>query len=198
MQRVGMNSSSKNLTNKFRIIGGHWRSRTLAFPSLPGLRPTPDRVRETLFNWLQLKIVGANCVDLFAGSGALSFEALSRGARHVTSIDAAREAVAGLEENARLLKAQGLTLIQDKAQHWLQQPGTETAVDIVFMDPPFADHLLPACCRQLEASGILAAQAYIYLETDQALQEDMLPANWEILKHKKAGQVQYYLCRHKA
>lgn len=174
-----------------RIIGGDWRSRKLPIAEVPGLRPTPDRVRETLFNWLQTEIPGARCLDVFAGSGALGFEAASRGAAEVVMLEKDRLAGKVLAENIRLLKADNIQLLQTDAMQWLEATGER--FDIVFIDPPYASELQAQTCRLLEQQHWLNDNAYIYLElsSQQALPE--LPQNWQILKGKKAGEVGYYL-----
>lgn len=174
-----------------RIIGGDWRSRKLPVADVPGLRPTPDRVRETLFNWLQNDIAGARCLDVFAGSGALGFEAASRGAREVVMLEMDRLAAKVLADNIRLLQASNIRLQQTDAMQWLNNKGE--GFDIVFIDPPYSSELQAQTCRLLEQQHWLNDNAFIYLElsSQQALPE--LPQNWQILKGKKAGEVGYYL-----
>lgn len=174
-----------------RIIGGDWRSRKLPVADVPGLRPTPDRVRETLFNWLQMHIPGAHCLDVFAGSGALGFEAASRGAAEVVMLEKDRLASKVLAENIRLLQASNIRLQQTDAMQWLHK--ATQRFDIVFVDPPYASDLQAQTCNLLEQQHWLNDNAYVYLElsSQQALPE--LPSNWQILKGKKAGEVGYYL-----
>jgi 16S rRNA (guanine966-N2)-methyltransferase len=174
-----------------RIIGGMWRGRKLKVPDLPGLRPTPDRVRETLFNWLQPVIAGAYCLDMFAGSGALGFEALSRGAAFVEMVDQSRPIVDLLRQEAEKLDAHSLEIYTAVAPHQLRRPSH--LYDIVFVDPPFTEDLLLPCCHFLEKNAFLADEAYIYLEAKDALDAALLPANWRLLKNKKAGHVNYHL-----
>lgn len=179
-------------TNTLRIIGGKHRGRKLQFPDSRGLRPTGDRVRETLFNWLQNDIHGSVCLDLFAGSGALGFEAVSRGAAHVTMIESAAQVVARLKQNVELLgEIQTVNIIQAKAEQWLQK-NTEQ-FDILFLDPPFADDRLGQVLEQLVSYGVLADNALVYVERDirQSLPE--MPAGWHLDKDKKTGQVAYSL-----
>ena len=178
--------------NRVRIIGGEWRSRLLQFPDAPGLRPTPDRVRETLFNWLQLRIVGAHCLDLFAGSGALGFEALSRGASGVTALETATPVAAALRQNASLLGSDRLQLLQQDALHWLDKPASQL-FDVVFVDPPFADNSHARCCDLLQQNGWLAPGALVYLEAGQPLTTLALPTAWQLTRHKQAGDVYYGL-----
>lgn len=184
--------------NQLRIIGGRWRSRRLAFPDVPGLRPTPDRVRETLFNWLQPVIEGARCLDLFAGSGALGLEAASRGAGEVVLVDREPKVVERLRENARLLSATGVQVVQADALRYLNEKPTQL-FDIVFLDPPFGHNVLAPVCRMLEANGWLRDQARIYMEAEKNLVIPGIPANWRIIRSKTAGQVGYHLAlRHAA
>ncbi len=176
---------------RLRIIGGEWRRRQLPVVDQPGLRPTPDRVRETLFNWLQTVIPGARCLDLFAGSGALGFEAASRGAAEVTLVENQVAACRVLADNIRTLNTDKIHLVQRDAMEWLTHcPQT---YDVVFVDPPYASGLLGEACGRLERNGCLAEGARIYLELsgDRPLPE--LPANWQIKRSKKAGQVGYHL-----
>jgi 16S rRNA (guanine966-N2)-methyltransferase len=183
------------LQNRLRIIGGRWRGRKLAFPDVEGLRPTPDRVRETLFNWLQTEMVGARCLDLFAGSGALGLEALSRGAARVVLVDESREAARALEAHLQTLDCRDGVVVNSTAQDFLRRGPGGSAYDLVFLDPPFRQSLVAACAVLLEEKGWLAADARIYVETESELQAPALPANWELLREKTAGQVSYRLLR---
>lgn len=176
-----------------RIIGGQWRGRKLKIPDIMGLRPTPDRVRETLFNWLAPHIVGAYCLDLFAGSGALGFEALSRGAAHVVMIDDSAIVAQLLQAEAAMLKAENVEIYRAKAPLQLKPPAKP--FDIVFLDPPYGANLLLPCCFYLEEQNLLAENAYIYLEARETLEESQLPPGWQILKSKQAGQVAYHLVK---
>jgi 16S rRNA (guanine966-N2)-methyltransferase len=177
--------------NRLRIIGGKWRGRKLSFPTLYELRPTPDRVRETLFNWLRDIIPGARCLDLFAGSGALALEALSRGAQEVVMIDRLPSVVAHLQEHIRQLKARNARVVLAESQAFLQGP--PHAYDVVFLDPPYDGAQLGPCIAQLAGHGWLAPTAWLYIETDRRTPLPALPADWTILRHKQAGQVGYYL-----
>lgn len=182
--------------NKLRIIGGQWRGRKLNFPDAPGLRPTPDRVRETLFNWLQATIVGSRCLDLFAGSGALGFEALSRGAKHVTMIDKSHQVITSLKNNLELLGVNNASLVNTDASHLLvQENKLGQTFDVVFLDPPFHQDLIVACCEGLEKNSFLDPVAYIYLEAEYTIDEDMLPATFSIIRSKKAGKVNFHLIK---
>ena len=174
-----------------RIIGGLWRGRRLRFPSSPEIRPTPDRVRETLFNWLAARVPGARCLDLFAGSGALGLEALSRGAAHVTFVE--RDLAAAREIAARLAEwgTQAAIVEQTDARGFLQRaPGA--SFDIAFLDPPFASTLLDETAARLEQDGWLSDGALIYVECPAAA-APRLPAGWAPVKAKRAGEVGYHL-----
>jgi 16S rRNA (guanine966-N2)-methyltransferase len=179
------------MANRLRIIGGRWRGVRIDFPPLPTLRPSPDRVRETLFNWLQPVMVGARCLDLFAGSGALGIEALSRGAAQVMFVDSepqvGRHLQATIErlqiDNARLQVADALRFLRGPAERF----------DIVFLDPPFASGVLEEVCERLTVDGWLAPGAYVYLECPADTPLPTLPANWTVHRTKRAGQVGYHL-----
>lgn len=184
-----------------RIIGGLWRGRRVSFPELPGLRPTGDRVRETLFNWLQPWVLGEECLDLFAGSGACGFEALSRGARSVVFVEAAREAADAIEHNLVALAAtpgyQGkASLARMRVEQWLaSQNDGQMQYGLVFIDPPFVEGeqtQLRQCCQLLEASGLLKPHARIYVESGAPLLPS-LPANWRPLRQQRAGAVHFGL-----
>jgi 16S rRNA (guanine966-N2)-methyltransferase len=174
-----------------RIIGGAWRGRRLRFPPSPEIRPTPDRVRETLFNWLAARVPGARCLDLFAGSGALGLEALSRGAAHVTFVErhpaAAREIAARLDEWG----ARTGVVEQTDALDFLNATPTEP-FDIAFLDPPFASPLLAKAVARLE-QGWLADDALVYVECPAASPAPPVPSRWRPLKAKQAGEVGYHL-----
>lgn len=174
--------------NKIRIIGGRHGSRRLNFMPVSGLRPTPDRVRETLFNWLQNDIVEARCLDLFAGSGALGLEALSRGASDVVFVEKARVAAQCLSENLVLLREQDSSdVIQYDALRYLAA-FEAPPFDVVFLDPPFANKILPKVCELLEQQDCLSANAWIYMEQDAADKWAALPTNWQLYRESNAGQ----------
>lgn len=187
--------------SEIRIIGGIWRSRKIRFPKIPA-RPTPDRVRETLFNWLEPVIQNARCLDLFAGTGALSFEALSRGAAEVLCIEKDRLSIETLEENKKSLQAHGMQILHMDVMRWLAsqtelyaksaaQSAHALPFDIVFVDPPYAAALLPGCFAALEP--LLKPQTFIYFEHNAPIDPAVLPQGWELLRQKKAGQVYYHL-----
>jgi 16S rRNA (guanine966-N2)-methyltransferase len=183
-------------TRELRIIGGSWRGRKLRFPPSAAIRPTPDRVRETLFNWLGTATQGADCLDLFAGSGALGLEALSRGAAHVTFIE--QDATAACDLDARLTQwqARGARVVQTDALRYLA--GTAQRFDIVFLDPPFATDLLERAAALLEAGAWLKDGALIYVECAARAGLPPLPPSWRLLKAKRAGEVGYHLLAHAA
>jgi 16S rRNA (guanine966-N2)-methyltransferase len=162
---------------------------------IAGLRPSPDRVRETLFNWLQPVIVDSRCLDLFAGSGALGFEAASRGAAEVVMVDRDPRVVHTLKQQAAKLEANEkiVAVICAETLGWLEGPPSR--FDIVFLDPPFGQGLIGPCCQQLQARGWLKPEALIYLETEPLLIPLPLPPSWRIERAKQAGQVRYYLVR---
>ncbi len=175
-----------------RIIGGRWRGRRVAVPEQPGLRPTPDRVRETLFNWLQPVIAGTRCLDLFAGSGALALEALSRGAEEVVAVERNPAVAGALRALAGKIGADGLEVVQADAQAYLER--MPRPFDVVFLDPPFGSDLLSSVPGQLEPDW-LASPAWIYLECAPGQDDTPLPDAWEIVRHKRAGDVIYRLVR---
>lgn len=175
-----------------RIIGGKWRGRKVTFDNAEGLRPTTDRIRETLFNWLQPYIHQSHCLDAFAGSGVLGFEALSRGASDLVFIEQNSKTVSNLKANVDMLKADNVDVVQQDALRWLSSVKREQRFDLVFLDPPFHGELLAQAASLLNRSGCLAKDAIIYVEHN--IDEDIsLPENWFCLKQKKAGQVAYRL-----
>jgi len=177
---------------ELRIIGGNWRGRRLRFPPSPEIRPTPDRVRETLFNWLAARVAGARCLDLFAGSGALGLEALSRGAAHVTFVE--RDGAAARELGARLAEwgAPGAGVEHTDALRFLARPAQQP-FDIVFLDPPFAGGILSQAADSLERGAWLAPGASIYVECAARDGLPALPPAWSLVKAKQAGEVGYHL-----
>lgn len=187
------NNAVQNRPNTLRIVGGAWRSRRIRFPGLKGLRPTPDRVRETLFNWLAADVAGSRCLDLFAGSGALGLEALSRGAASVTFVEREREAADRLRETVAELATGQATVRHAEALAWLG--GAPQPFDIVFLDPPFDSDLLPAAMRALESGGWLAPEACIYLEGPAKAGPPPLPGGWILHRSGRAGAVGYHLAR---
>ncbi len=193
--RAGAPGARANVyPGSIRIIGGQWRSRRLPVPSAEGLRPTPDRVRETLFNWLAPHIAGASCLDLFSGTGALCLEALSRGAAQVVMVEQSAEAVRELRANIARLEARGAEVVPADALEYLA--GRPRAFDIVFLDPPFAvaDAMIRRCAERL-ARDWMKPGGLVYIEAPRALKTLPLPSVWQIVKSGAAGQVSYSLVR---
>lgn len=177
---------SKSIANRIRIVGGHCRGRLLRFPPVPGLRPTPDRVRETLFNWLGQDMGGRTTLDLYAGTGALSFEALSRGARLAVAVDAHPRLIETMRANAAMLGVEGLELHRADALAFL---GRETRLfDVVLLDPPFTSdpwtELFPLSLQRLTPQG------WVYAEAGRLLSP---PPGLRLLRKDRAGQVYYHL-----
>ncbi len=186
-----MTRSVKNPPSKLRIIGGQWRGRKLAFPDLPGLRPTGDRIRETLFNWLQGELLGAHCLDLFAGSGALGFEAVSRGAASAVLLEQQGAAAKYLVTNCQVLGTAAIAVLQEDALAFLAKPAPRQ-FQLVFMDPPFAADVWQTACDRLVAGQWLAPGAWIYLESPRHMVLNA-PLNWRLHRQQCAGQVAYCL-----
>lgn len=181
------------MVDSLRIIGGEWRGRRIRFPGTGGIRPTPDRVRETLFNWLMARVPGSRCLDLFAGSGALGLEALSRGAAHATFVERDRDNAAQLRETASALAPGRASVVEADALAWLTRP--QQPFDIVFLDPPFAAGVLTEAMQRLDANNHLAPDPYIYLETPAKAGPPGLPAGWQLHRTGRAGAVGYHLAR---
>jgi len=179
-----------------RIIAGDWRGRRLPVPDLPGLRPSGDRSRETLFNWLQSHLRDADCLDLFAGTGVLGLEALSRGAASVVLVEKADKAVTQLHASVKLLtggESSGrISVIKADALHWLKaQP--KAVFDLVFIDPPFGQGLATAAMQELQQGQILRPGGLVYLETARSEVLSPFDAGWEIIKEKLLGEVRMQL-----
>ncbi|MFU0881195.1 16S rRNA (guanine(966)-N(2))-methyltransferase [Kluyvera cryocrescens] len=178
-------------SGQIRIIGGQWRGRKLPVPDSPGLRPTTDRVRETLFNWLAPSMVDARCLDCFAGSGALGLEALSRYAASTTLLEMERHVAQQLQKNLATLKAEHGKVVNTNTLTYLNQSGTPH--DVVFVDPPFRKGLLEETLNLLEVNGWLADGALIYVESEVENGLPPVPASWSLHREKIAGQVAYRL-----
>ena len=177
--------------NRVRIIAGQWRSRLVQFPDAPGLRPTPDRVRETLFNWLGQHLDGLACLDLFAGSGALGFEALSRGAARVVMVENAKVAVQALRASSLALDAPNAQIVAADALRYLER--TSDRFDLVFVDPPYAQHLVVPVMERLPAH--LNEGARVYAEDDSPIAP---PPPWRALREDRAGAVRFGLYEYPA
>lgn len=186
------NGLSSQQDRSVRIIGGKWRGRKVTFPTSTTIRPTPDRVRETLFNWLMAEIAGASCLDLYAGSGAIGLEALSRGASEVCFIDSDPRVINNLQQNLNILGADPnrYQLITSPVESWLS--ATRAPFDLIFIDAPFSSETWINDCQRI-ASEKLARRA-VYLETGRAVTANELPADWTLHRQKKAGAVHFCLC----
>lgn len=180
-------------TNQIRIIGGKWRSRKLNFLDREGLRPTPNRLRETLFNWLSPCISDATCLDLFAGSGALGFEALSRGARSVVMLDACEDNVEQIKKNSELLNVTSSQLTLYCGDVLTQIECFQDKFDIVFLDPPFHKNMIEPTFARLKEAECLSKNALIYVEAERALTALPLLDDWKVIRHKIAGSVSGWL-----
>jgi len=184
-------------SGQVRIISGQWRSRKLPIHDLEGLRPTTDRVRETLFNWLSTDIRGARVLDCFAGSGALSLESLSRYADFALMFELQKSAANQLTKNLQTLNCTNANVVNGDSLQLLTN-GTDTGFDVVFIDPPFRKGLAKHTIELLMTHGWLNNDALIYLETENDVADIVLPASWQPLKEKKAGQVSYRLFTYQA
>ena len=172
--------------NRLRIGGGEWRSRLLRFPDLPGLRPTPDRVRETVFNWLGQDMHGKACLDLFAGTGAMAFEALSRGAGQAVLVERAAPACKALHENRQLLQADKAQIVHVDGLDFLRQ--NRQRFDVIFLDPPYHQGWLPKLLPQMQPH--LNPQGVLYVEAEFSVDE---AEGWHVRKRGKAGNVFFHL-----
>ncbi len=194
------------MNNSVRIIGGMWRSRRVNFAGDADVRPTPDRVRETLFNWLRNEVAGTRCLDLFAGSGVLGLEALSRGAQHATFVEKSATAAQLIHDCLKTFGGSGAVIETDVAR-WLSLATPAAAAqqdsaglrarqfDLVFLDPPFGQGWLPRILDALHNGAWVAPGALVYLECERGLGAPALPMEWEMLKSKSAGEVGYHLAR---
>ena len=174
--------TSQKSTAKLRIIAGEWRSRQLPIPDIEGLRPTPDRVRETLFNWINHFVPGAQCADLFCGSGALGLEALSRGAKSTLFVDNSKVVTRQMQVNLDTLKAQNATVIQQNAKDFLMA-ATPIPMDLIFLDPPFRKDWMSQIVPLLDR-GWLADHAMVYIEMEKEAMLPPLPEHWTPLEDR--------------
>ena len=190
-------ATNKQTSGQVRIIAGQCRGRRINFPAVVGLRPTGDRLRETLFNWLTADLKGARCLDLFAGSGALGLEAASRGAGEVILLELNNTAARALGDNIDLLGLKSTTVVNTDALNWLQQNASDSKpFDIIFLDPPFDSTLLADTIAALtQQSALLAQDAMIYIEAPARQTLDFMPDSWRLHRHKTAGDVTCYLYR---
>lgn len=185
-------TSARLQEGRIRLIGGEYKRRLLPVLDSPGLRPTPDRTRETLFNWLMNALPGAYVLDLFSGSGALGFEALSRGAAQVQLVERDTAIAKRLHENTVTLGAeQKVVVTQADALQWLKTT-PKASFDIVFIDPPFHNDLVMPSCELLETQGLLADDAYIYVEVEAGT-TPTLPPHWQLHREARAGESRAYL-----
>ena len=199
-------SNNAEKAGKVRIIGGLYRSRFVNFVQAEGLRPTADRVRETVFNWLDSVVSNAKVLDLYAGSGVLGIEAISRGAKHVVFVDKNPEVVLQLNRTLIGFEIQNSLVLETNANEWLSASkasarrtieGSQLAeagpFDIAFVDPPYKECSILESCNLLENSGLLKPDSNIYVESDNAISQGLMPTNWQCVKSKKAGKVYFYL-----
>jgi len=192
MAKSSTKQQNQRPSGHIRIISGQWRGRKLPVKDVVGLRPTTDRVKETVFNWLAPYVRDSHCLDLFAGSGGLIFEALSRYAKSGLLFEKDAGAATQLQANISLLKAENATLVRGDTLLLLDKPPAQ-AFDLIFIDPPFRQDLLIACCNKLEKNGWLTDNAVIYIEREKELTQITLPDSWQIIKEKQAGQVCFEL-----
>ena len=191
-----MFNPGRGYKNEFRIIAGKWRRRRIRFPGIPGIRPSPDRVRETLFNWLMPQITGASCLDLFAGSGALGLEALSRDAARVLFIEKERQSADALRGHLQALQAANAEVLQSDALAFLRTPPRD-AFNIAFMDPPFDSPLLAQAADLLSRPGWLTPKALVYMEFPMG-RVPQLPSAWTRYREGHAGRVGFLLAKQSA
>lgn len=188
-------STQNRPAGEVRVIAGLWRGRKLPVLNAEGLRPTTDRVKETLFNWLMMDIAGSRCLDCFAGSGSLGIEALSRQAQAVVFLEKFADAANQLKKNLVSLKAENGKVIQTDTLQFLAQKNSEMPFDLVFVDPPFHQGFVPQVLTALEQNGWLAENALIYVETEKNHSPLVSPEHWQVIKEKTAGQVVSRLVR---
>lgn len=189
-------NSTASSNGQIRIIGGQWRGRKLPVFDSAGLRPTTDRVRETLFNWLAPILPGSRCLDCFAGSGALGFEAISRYAAHATLLESNRQVTNQLKKNLALLNSNAIDVVNTDSLTYLAQGGEP--YQVIFLDPPFRQNLLEKTIPLLENQGWLAKEAWIYVETEVEAATLNMPIYWSLYREKVAGQVAYRLYHREA
>ena len=182
-----------NNKNFVRIISGKYKSRKITFPDRPEIRPTGNRIRESLFNWIQADIFDSRCLDLFSGSGALGIEALSRGAEMTTFIESDFETANCLEETLQTLNAGNGVVVKADAINWLESQKNIEPFGFVFLDPPFKKNLLLDCISLLESNRIIANNGNIYIETEMSVDQRKLPLTWRLKQKKQAGRVSYCL-----
>ncbi len=187
-------NNKHNALGSLRIIAGRWRGRKLTVLDSDGLRPTADRIRETLFNWLQADVGFSHCLDLYAGTGALGLEAASRGAKNVTLVEADPKVAQQLTQHCQTLQADNCQVLNQSAMTFLTQ--NQQQYDIVFIDPPYQDLAWDSITKQLIDTNALAENALIYVEYPRTVTSLALPSEWQLLKEKTAGEVNYALYQH--
>ena len=193
MARKQFKENKESKKKSLRVIGGTWRGRKISFADDEAIRPSPDRIRETLFNWLQNSIFDAKCLELYAGSGILSIEALSRGASHATSIDQTSATIETIRQNLASLdlEASRYSCIRSNANVWLE--AQTASFDLIFLDPPFDSNELALILPIIHTNNLLAEHGFVYVESSEALDPSLLPREWTIYRSKKAGSVHYCL-----
>ncbi|MDJ0916130.1 MAG: 16S rRNA (guanine(966)-N(2))-methyltransferase RsmD [Woeseiaceae bacterium] len=177
---------------RLRIVAGKWRSRLLPIPDVEGLRPTSERIRETLFNWIGPRVYGTRCLDLYAGTGALGLEALSREAAQVVFVESSSKAVKALRTSIQTLEAGSAEVVQADAFEYLRRC-EPASFDIVFLDPPFSDDLTDDLCRLIAQQRLLRPEGSVYIEQDRQSSLPDLPEGWQVTRSKTAGNVRYSL-----
>ena len=182
-----------NKQNFVRIISGKYKSRKITFPDRPEMRPTGNRIRETLFNWINADIFDSRCLDLFSGSGALGFEALSRGAKMTTFVESDSETANCLEKNLQVLKAENGIVVKADAISWLESQKNIEPFGFVFLDPPFKNNFLLDCISLLESNCMITKNGNIYIESETDIDQRQLPLTWQLKQKKQAGRVSYCL-----
>ena len=182
-----------NKKNFVRIISGKYKSRKITFPDRPEIRPTGDRIRESLFNWIHADIFDSRCLDLFSGSGALGIEALSRGAKMTTFVESDSETANCLERNLQTLKAENGIVVKADAISWLESQKNIEPFEFVFLDPPFKDNFLLGCISLLESNCMITKNGNIYIESETDIDQRQLPLTWQLKQKKQAGRVSYCL-----
>lgn len=178
-------------SNRVRIIGGEWGGRRLGFPDAQGLRPTADRVRETLFNWLQHGLQGRRVLDAFAGSGALGIEAASRGAREVVMLERSRKVADALQKNLEVLEANNITLLTVDAFEYMAH--AQESFDLILLDPPFGKDLIQPALALIKEQGLIQPEGKIYIELEASAPTPKLPEGWAMVRDKVAGDVRFGL-----